>query len=84
MPQFKEGSSKVRQSQADFFETATEEAKERRKKHMKQKYKLLLKEYRCEDSDFPRDAGGVTMLKLLARKEEEFSEEHQDFRSRGC
>lgn len=52
---------------------------------MKEKYSALLKDYRCEKmpitASFPYR--GVAILKLLARKEEEFSESNQNYMSSG-
>ena len=85
MPQFYEGSARARVS----IETSTkiDPAKDR-KRHLKEKYDILLKEYKCEDMGDKKlgvevfKKAGVEVFKLLARKEEEFDAGQNDYRSR--
>lgn len=86
LPQFKETPAKGRESQKEYEAIAMEEKiKKERREHLKEKYVALLKDYHCEkmyvNSNFPYK--GVSILKLLARKEEEFSDANQNYMSRG-
>jgi predicted protein tyrosine phosphatase len=85
LPQFKEGLAKDRESPKEYEAIAlAEKMKKERREHLKEKYAALLRDYRCEkmnaNSNFPFK--GVAILKLLARKEEEFSESNQNYLSR--
>lgn len=84
LPQFKDGPTKSHESQKEFEAIAlVERLKKERREHLKQKYIALYNDYDCDsmrsDTTFP--FRGMSILKLLARKEEEFSDASQNYMS---
>lgn len=84
LPQFKESASHRKEVQKEYEAIAEAEIlKKKRREHLKGKYAELLKDYHCDtmmqQSNFPYK--GMAILKLLARKEEEFSEKKQNYQS---
>lgn len=87
MPQFKDSSARGRESQKEYEAIAeAERLKKARRDNLKGKYSELLKDYHCEkmfvDTNLPFQ--GLANLKLMARKEEEFSEKPENYMSIAC